>query len=168
MDSGTILVTKTGHARVSQQLNALKREHMQLNEEIATALEGKSAEENDEFLLAKMRQNQIEKKITTLTEDFDRFEIVEEITFTGAAAFGTSVSVTNLDTGIEKEYSLLSEYDSNVKAGIISINSPIGAGLLGKRSGDTVEIEMPNGSVIPYEVNSVGVSKHVSLSQANA
>jgi len=164
----TIRVTKTGHDRISLQINTLKREHMQLNEEIAVALEGKSAEENDEFLLAKMRQTQIEKKITTLTEEFQRFEIVEEIDFQGVVDFGTTVTVTNLDTDVEKTYTLLSEYDSNVKQGIISTASPIGAGLMGRRAGDSVEIEMPNGTVIPYEINSVGISKFVTASNANS
>ena len=80
---------------------------------------------------------------------------------------GSGVNVTNLDTNQEKDYILLSEYDSNVKMGIISIDSPIGAGLAGRRAGDTVEIEMPNGSVISYEVNSVGISRFVSTSNSD-
>jgi transcription elongation factor GreA len=164
----TIPVTQTGYNRVSKQINDLKREHGQLHVDIAAALEGKSSEENDEFLLAKQRQHQIETSITRLTALLDQFEIVESINFTGAADFGTTVTVRNLDTDAEKTYTLLSEYDSNAKAGIISTASPIGSGLLGRRAGDTVEIDMPNGSVIPFEVLSVGVSSFVTRSQSDA
>ncbi len=164
----TISVTQTGYNRVSKQINDLKREHTQLNADIAAALEGKSSEENDEFLLAKQRQHQIETSITKLSALLENFEVVETIDFTGRADFGTVVTVRNLDTDVEKTYTLLSEYDSNAKAGIISTASPIGAGLLGRRAGDSVEIEMPNGSVIPFEVLSVGVSNFVTRSQPDA
>jgi len=164
----TIAVTQTGYNRISKQINDLKREHVQLNADIATALEGKSSEENDEFLIAKQRQHQIETSITKLTEIFDQFEVIESINFTGVADFGTVVTVRNLDTDAEKSYTLLSEYDSNAKAGIISTASPIGSGLLGRRAGDQVEIEMPNGSVIPFEVLSVGVSNFVTRAQPDA
>lgn len=164
----TISVTQTGYDRINKQIKDLKREHGQLNADIAIALEGKSSEENDEFLLAKQRQHQIETSITKLTELFEQFEVVESINFTGTADFGTVVTVRNLDTDAEKTYTLLSEYDSNAKAGIISTASPIGSGLLGRRAGDQVEIEMPNGTVIPFEVISVGVSSFVTRSQPNA
>lgn len=164
----TISVTQTGYDRINRQIKDLKREHGQLNADIAVALEGKSSEENDEFLLAKQRQHQIETSITKLTEIFDQFEVVESINFTGAADFGTVVTVRNLDTDVEKSYTLLSEYDSNAKAGIISTASPIGSGLLGRRAGEQVEIEMPNGTVIPFEVLSVGVSSFVTRAQPDA
>jgi transcription elongation factor GreA len=164
----TISVTQTGYNRVSRQINDLKREHTQLNADIATALEGKSTEENDEFLLAKQRQYQIETSISKLTSLLESFEVVETIDFTGRANFGTVVTVRNLDTDVEKSYTLLSEYDSNAKSGIISTASPIGAGLCGRRAGDTVEIEMPNGSAIAFEVLSVGISSFVTRSHPDA
>jgi transcription elongation factor GreA len=164
----TISVTQTGYNRVSRQINDLKREHTQLNADIATALEGKSTEENDEFLLAKQRQYQIETSISKLTSLLESFEVVETIDFTGRANFGTVVTVRNLDTDVEKSYTLLSEYDSNAKSGIISTASPIGAGLCGRRAGDTVEIEMPNGSAIAFEVLSVGISSFVTRSQPDS
>lgn len=164
----TISVTQTGYNRVTKQINDLKREHTQLNADIAIALEGKSTEENDEFLLAKQRQYQIETSISKLTSLLESFEVVETIDFTGRADFGTVVTVRNLDTDAEKTYTLLSEYDSNAKAGIISTASPIGAGLCGRRAGDSVEIEMPNGSAIAFEVLSVGISSFVTRSQPDA
>lgn len=165
--SDTIRVTKVGHDRVVSQINDLKREHNQATQEMANALEGKSVEENDEYLLAKVRMNQLETKISSLSAELNRFEVVEQIDFTGVVDFGTRVNVTNLDTNQTKDYILLSEYDSNVKMGIISIDSPIGMGLAGRRAGDSIEIEMPNGSVVPYEVNSVGVSHFVTTSNSN-
>ena len=165
--SDTIRVTKVGYDRVVSQINNLKREHSQTTYEMAGALEGKGIEENDEYLLAKIRLNQLESKINSLTAELNRLEVTEQIDFKGVVDFGTSVNVTNLDTNQEKDYILLSEYDSNVKMGIISIDSPIGAGLAGRRAGDTVEIEMPNGSVISYEVNSVGISRFVSASNSD-
>ena len=164
----TISVTQTGYNRVSRQINDLKREHTQLNADIATALEGKSTEENDEFLLAKQRQYQIETSISKLTSLLESFEVVETIDFTGRANFGTVVTVRNLDTDVEKSYTLLSEYDSNAKSGIISTASPIGAGLCGRRAGDTVEIEMPNGTIIPFEVLSVDVSSFVTCAKSDS
>jgi len=164
----TISVTQTGYNRVSRQINDLKREHTQLNADIATALEGKSTEENDEFLLAKQRQYQIETSISKLTSLLESFEVVETIDFTGRANFGTVVTVRNLDTDVEKSYTLFSEYYSNAKSGIISTASPIGAGLCGRRAGDTVEIEMPNGSAIAFEVLSVGISSFVTRSQPDS
>lgn len=165
--SDAIRVTKVGHDRVVNQINELKREHIQTTHEMAASLEGKSVEENDEYLLAKIRMTQIETKISSLSEELNRFEVVEHIDFTGAVDFGTRVNVTNLDTNQVKEYIFLSEYDSNVRMGIISIDSPIGQGLVGRRAGDTVDIEMPNGTVIPYEVNSVGISHFVTAARAD-
>ena len=164
----TVAVTQTGYDRVAKQINDLKREHTQLHVDIAAALDGKSSEENDEFLLAKQRQYQLESSITRLSALLEQFEVVETITFTGAADFGTKVTVRNLDTDAEKSYTLLSEYDSNARAGIISTASPIGAGLLGRRVGDSVEIEMPNGNIIPFEVLSVDVSSFVTCAQPDA
>lgn len=164
----TISVTQTGYDRISRQINDLKREHTQLHVDIAAALDGKSSEENDEFLLAKQRQHQLETSITRLGALLAQFEVVETIDFTGAVSFGTTVTVRNLDTDAEKTYTLLSEYDSNAKAGIISTASPIGSGLLGRSVGDTVEIEMPNGTVITYEVLNVSVSRFVSCSKPDA
>lgn len=164
----TISVTQTGYDRIKKQINDLKREHSQLHVDIAAALDGKSSEENDEFLLAKQQQNRLEASITKLSAILDQFEIVETINFTGAADFGTTVTVLNVDTNVEKTYTLLSEYDSNAKLGIISTASPIGSGLLGRSVGDTVEIEMPNGTVITYEVLSVSVSSFVSCAQPDA
>ena len=164
----TISVTQTGYNRISKQINDLKREHMQTSIDIAAALDGKSSEENDEFLLAKQRQHQLESSITRLSTLLDQFEVVETIDFTGAADFGTKVTVKNLDTDAEKSYTLLSEYDSNAKAGIISTASPIGEGLLGRRVGDQLEIEMPNGTIIPFEVLSVDVSSFVTCAKSDS
>lgn len=165
--SDMIRVTKVGYDRVVSQINNLKREHSQTTYEMAGALEGKSIEENDEYLLAKIRLNQLESKINTLTAELDRLEVTEQIDFKGVVDFGTTVNITNLDTNQTKDYTLLSEYDSNVRSGIISIDSPIGSGLVGRRPGDTVEIEMPNGTVIPFEVNSVSISRFVTASNTD-
>jgi transcription elongation factor GreA len=163
----TISVTQTGYDRVNKQINDLKREHMQASIDIAAALDGKSSEENDEFLLANQRQQQVSSSITRLAALLDQFEVIESINFTGAVDFGTTVTVRNLDTTLEKTYTLLSEYDSNTKMGIISTASPIGTGLLGKQVGETVEIEMPSGATISYEVISVSVSRFVNCAKSD-
>jgi transcription elongation factor GreA len=79
---------------------------------------------------------------------------VSQIAHTGTVIFGTTVSIINLDTDEEKVYCIVGEDEADIKAGKISIGSPIARALIGKSEGDEVRVTTPGG-MVEYEIAEV-------------
>ena len=71
---------------------------------------------------------------------------VSAIPATGKVIFGTTVTIINLDTEETKTYQIVGDDEADIKAGKISVNSPIARGLVGKEEGDVVNIQTPGGA----------------------
>ncbi len=135
-------------------LNRLKAELVELKTKGRTAIARQIAEardkgdlsENAEYDAAKDAQGLHELKISKLEEVLSSARVLDESTIDASLVSVLSkVKIKNTKSGAEMLYTLVSEEEADLKAGRISVNSPIGKGLLGKRVGDTTEIKVPAG-----------------------
>jgi transcription elongation factor GreA len=141
-------------------LNRLKAELVELKTKGRTAIAHQIAEardkgdlsENAEYDAAKDAQGLHELKISKLEEVLSNARILDESTIDASQVSVLSkVKIKNVKSGVEMLYTLVSEEEADLKAGRISVGSPIGKGLLGKRVGDTAEIKVPAG-VLEFKV----------------
>ena len=115
---------------------------------IADAREKGDLKENAEYDVAKEMQGLLEAKIALLEIQLVNARIVDESSIdTSKVSILTKVTLTNLDTKKQVTYQIVSEKEADLKAGKISITSPIGKGILGKKPGDTVEVQAPAGKI---------------------
>ncbi|MFD2933178.1 transcription elongation factor GreA [Spirosoma flavum] len=141
-------------------LNRLKAELVELKTKGRTAIARQIAEardkgdlsENAEYDAAKDAQGLHELKIAKLGEVLSNARVLDESTIdVSQVSVLSKVKIKNTKSGAEMLYTLVSEEEADLKAGRISVNSPIGKGLLGKRVGDTTEIKVPAG-VLEFQV----------------
>lgn len=145
--------TKEGLEKLNQELQQLKSiERPSISAQIAEAREKGDLSENAEYDAAKEAQGLLELKITKLENIIANARIVDESQLdTSKALILSKVKIKNLANGAIMEYTLVSEKEADLKAKKISVNSPIGEGLLGKKVGDVVDIKVPTG-VVKFEI----------------
>ena len=115
---------------------------------IAEAREKGDLKENAEYDVAKEMQGLLEAKINLLETQLANARIVDESNIdTSKVSILTKVTLTNLGTKKQVTYQLVSEKEADLKVGKISITSPIGKGILGKKVGDTAEVQAPAGKI---------------------
>jgi transcription elongation factor GreA len=141
--------TKEGLDKLNQELHQLKSiERPKISAQIAEAREKGDLSENAEYDAAKEAQGLLELKITKLENIIANARIVDESQLDNSKALILSkVKIKNVANGAIMEYTLVSEKEADLKAKKISVNSPIGEGLLGKKVGDVVDIIVPTGTV---------------------
>jgi transcription elongation factor GreA len=124
---------------------------------IAEAREKGDLRENAEYDAAKEAQGLLEAKIAQLEGQIATARIVDETNIdTSKVSILTKVKVTNLNTKKQVTYQIVSEKEADLKAGKISVTSPIGKGLLGKQVGDVAEVTAPAG-VMKFKVEDISV-----------
>jgi transcription elongation factor GreA len=124
---------------------------------IAEAREKGDLKENAEYDAAKEAQGMLEAKIAQLEGQIATARILDESTIdTSKVSILTKVRVINLNTKKEVTYQIVSETEADLKAGKISVTSPIGKGLLGKQIGDVAEVTAPAG-VIKFKVEDISI-----------
>ena len=124
---------------------------------IAEAREKGDLKENAEYDAAKEAQGLLEAKIAALEGQIATARIVDESTIdTSKVTILTKVKVTNLNTKKQVTYQIVSEKEADLKAGKISITSPIGKGLLGKHVGEVAEVTAPAG-LLKFKVENISV-----------
>jgi transcription elongation factor GreA len=145
--------TEEGLNRLKAELNELKTKgRAAIAHQIAEARDKGDLSENAEYDAAKDAQGLHELKISKLEEVLSNARILDESTIDASQVSVLSkVRIKNKKNGAEMNYTLVSEEEADLKAGRISVGSPIGKGLLGKRVGDTAEIKVPAG-VMEFEV----------------
>jgi transcription elongation factor GreA len=115
---------------------------------IAEAREKGDLKENAEYDAAKEAQGLLEAKIAALEGSLATIRVLDESNIdTSKVSILTKVTLTNINTKKQVTYQVVSEKEADLKAGKISISSPIGKGILGKLPGDTVEVQAPAGSI---------------------
>jgi transcription elongation factor GreA len=108
--------------------------------------------ENAEYSSAKEAQSHNEGRITELESIISRAEIIDVTKLTGnTVKFGATVKLVDEDTEEEKQYQIVGDLEADVKFGRVSISSPIARALIGKKVGDSVEVNTPGGGK-SYEV----------------
>ena len=148
--------TKEGLKNLRDELNQLKDVERPLaSKAIAEARDKGDLSENAEYDAAKEAQGLLELKISKLEETLANARLIDESQLDSSKILVLSkVKIKNLLNNMELEYQLVAESEANLREGKISVNSPIGKGLLGKTKGDVAEISVPNG-VIKFEIISI-------------
>ena len=148
--------TKEGLRNLRDELNQLKDVERPLaSKAIAEARDKGDLSENAEYDAAKEAQGLLELKISKLEETLANARLIDESQLDSSKILVLSrVKIKNLMNNMELEYQLVAESEANLREGKISVNSPIGKGLLGKTKGDIAEISVPNG-VIKFEIISI-------------
>ena len=142
-----IPVTPDGYAALRNELEKLKRvERPQNIRAIEEARAHGDLSENAEYAAAKERQGFIEGRIGELEYKLASLEVINpENLPRDRVVFGSRVLLENQETGQDVEYQLVGPDESNVEQGRISIMSPLGKAILGKKPGDELMIEVPGG-----------------------
>jgi len=141
--------TEEGLAKLKAELDQLKKvERPAISAQIAEARDKGDLSENAEYDAAKEAQGMLEMKISKLENLVSNARIVDEKDLdVSKALILSTVRLKNLAMKKEMSYTLVAENEADLKAGKISVESPIGKGLLGKKVGDVAEISVPNGTL---------------------
>jgi transcription elongation factor GreA len=122
---------------------------------IAEAREKGDLKENAEYDAAKEAQGLLEAKIAALEGLLANVRVLDESNIdTSKVSILTKVTLTNLNTKKQVTYKIVSEKEADLKAGKISVTSPIGKGILGKQVGDTAEVQAPAG-VLKFKIEDI-------------
>lgn len=158
MSDGPVYLTKESLLKLELELKELKMvERKKISAEIARARELGDLSENAEYHAAKEKQVHVERKVAELQSRLSRARIVDPKQIrTDKAFLLAKVTVKDLDSGEEIVYTLSPAEDADIMNDSVSIDSPIGAGLLGKEVGDVIEIQAPVGT-IRYELLKISV-----------
>lgn len=145
--------TEEGLARLKEELHQLKTiERPSISRQIAEARDKGDLSENAEYDAAKEAQGLLEMKIAKLEEVLSNARIIDESQLTTDKVLILSkVKLMNIAMKKEMNYTLVAENEANLREGRISVDSPIGKGLLGKKVGEIAEISVPNG-IMKFEI----------------
>lgn len=145
--------TEEGLQRLKDELHQLKTvERPKISQQIAEARDKGDLSENAEYDAAKEAQGLLEAKISKMEELVANARIIDETQIDTSKAYILSkVRLKNLNNNAEVEYTLVAENEANLAQKKISIDSPIGKGILGKAKGEIAEVQVPAG-VIKFEV----------------
>lgn len=145
--------TKEGLEKMQDELERLKSvDRPAISQQIAEAREKGDLSENAEYDAAKNEQGMLELRISKLEETLSQARVIDEKQLdNNKVAILSKVKLKNLKNNAVMEYTLVPENEVNIKAGKISVSSPIARGLLGKKAGETVEISVPAG-LMSFEI----------------
>ena len=145
--------TAEGLKKLRDELQQLKDvERVKASKAIAEARDKGDLSENAEYDAAKEAQGMLEMRISKLEDTLAGARLIDESQLDISKALVLSkVKIKNQANGMELSYLLVADGEADLAAGKISVNSPIGKGLLGKSVGDITEIKIPNG-VIKFEI----------------
>ena len=141
--------TEEGLKKLQEELNQLKNvERPRISQQIAEARDKGDLSENAEYDAAKDAQGMLELKISKLEDIVASARLIDESKLDSSKALVLSiVKIKNKSNGQVMTYTLVAENEADLKLGKISVSSPIGKGLLGKKVGDTAEISVPSGQL---------------------
>ncbi len=123
-----------------------------ISKQIGEAIEKGDISENAEYDAAKDAQGMLEAKIAALRDKIAHARIIDESKIdTSAVQILNKVTIRNIKNNTTMQYTIVSEHEADLKSGKISIGTPIAKGLMGKKVGDVVQINVPSG-VIPFEI----------------
>lgn len=141
--------TAEGLKKLRDELDFLRDvERPKASQAIADARDKGDLSENAEYDAAKEAQGMLELRISKMEEIVSNARLIDESQLdTSKVLVHSTVKIKNLVNKAQMTYKLVAQSEADLKAGKISVDSPIGKGLLGKKVGDTAEIEVPNGTV---------------------
>ena len=141
--------TAEGLKKLKDVLNQLRDiERPKASQAIAEARDKGDLSENAEYDAAKEAQGLLELKIAKMEGILAGARLIDESQLDNSKVLVLStVKLKNTQNGMQMSYTLVAESEADLKSGKISVNSPIGQGLLGKKVGDIAEIKVPNGTM---------------------
>ncbi len=142
-------LTVRGAEKLKEELKYLKgTERPRIIEAIAEARAHGDLKENAEYHAAREQQSFSEGRIKEIENKLANAQIIDVTTMpaAGKVIFGATVDLMDEGTGEEMTYRIVGEDEADIKAGMISINSPIARALIGKEEGDLVEVSVPGGT----------------------
>lgn len=141
--------TKEGLDKLRNELNELKTKgRADMARQIAEARDKGDLSENAEYDAAKDAQGLLELKISKLEDVVANARVIDESNLdTSKVGILSTVTIKNKKNGAQVKYQLVAEEEADVKQSKISVKSPIGQGLLGKKQGDTAKIKVPAGEM---------------------
>ena len=154
-----VYLTEEGLKKLKDEISHLINvERPKISKMIAEARDKGDLSENAEYDAAKEAQGMLENKIAKLQETLNNARVIDDknIDCSEVRIF-TAVEIKNLKNNSVVKYTLVSENEANLKAGKISVTSPIGKGLLGKKIGDIADITVPSGK-IQFEIINIEIS----------
>lgn len=154
----TSYMTEEGLANLKKELDHLvKVERPSISQQIAEARDKGDLSENAEYDAAKEAQGMLEMRIARMEDMVANARVIDESKInTSSVQILNKVKIKNTKTKAEVEYTLVSEAEADIKSGKISVATPIAKGLLGKKVGDVVEINVPSG-VMSFEVVEISI-----------
>jgi transcription elongation factor GreA len=140
-------MTAAGYAALEAEVKRLKSvERPRIIKAIEEARAHGDLSENAEYHAAKEAQSMNEARVAELEDKISRADIIDVSKLSGdTVKFGAIVKIVDEDTDEEQSYQLVGDFEADVKAGKIAINSPIARALIGKRAGEVVEVTTPRG-----------------------
>ncbi|MDC8831701.1 transcription elongation factor GreA [Alteromonas gilva] len=147
-------MTMRGAEMLREELNQLKTvDRPRIIASIAEAREHGDLKENAEYHAAREQQSFCEGRIQDIEGKLSNAQIIDvtKINNNGKVIFGATVTILNVESGAETRYRIVGDDEANIKENLISVNSPIARGLIGKELDDMVNIQTPSGAV-EYEI----------------
>ena len=151
--SGYIYLTKSGYEKMKNELSELKQvKRPELSKKISEARDFGDLKENAEYHAAREALSLLEAKIAKLEQSLSRAKILNKNDIAkDKITILSQVKLKDINRNIEVEYTLVSPEESDFRLNKISVKSPVGKTLLGKKKGDIVEIKVPAG-LLKYKV----------------
>lgn len=145
--------TEEGLKKLKDELHDMKTvQRPAISDQIAEARDKGDLSENAEYDAAKEAQGLLEMKISKLEAVLSNARIIDESSIDNSKVFILSkVKIKNVNNNMEMEYTLVAENEADLKEKKISIDSPIGKGLLGKKVNDIADVQTPNG-IVKFEI----------------
>lgn len=151
-------ITEEGLKKMKEELDRLVNvERPAISKMIGEAIEKGDISENAEYDAAKDAQGMLEAKIALLGEKIASARIIDESKIdTSCVQILNKVTIRNKSNNSTMQYTIVSEHEADLKQGKISIQTPIAKGLLGKKLGDVVDIQVPSGKV-QFEIIDIAI-----------
>ncbi|NLZ73220.1 MAG: transcription elongation factor GreA [Bacteroidales bacterium] len=142
-------MSEEGYNKLLEELKELESvKRPEISRQIAEARDKGDLSENAEYDAAKEAQGMLEMKINQLKQTIAQARIIDESKLnTDSVQMLTKVKLKNIKNGKTMTYTIVSESEANLKEGKIAVKTPIAQGLLGKKVGDVVEIQVPQGKI---------------------
>lgn len=154
----TSYMTQEGYKKLLEEINQLESvQRPAISRQIAEARDKGDLSENAEYDAAKEAQGLLEMKIAKMKDTLANSRVIDESTLnTDSVQILNKVKIKNQNNGQVMTYMLVSESEANLKEGKLSVSTPIGQGLMGKKVGDTVQVKVPSG-IIPFEIVDISI-----------
>lgn len=154
-----IPMTKEGYEKLKQELDHIIKVQRPRNiKDIEEARAHGDLSENAEYHAAKERQGHLDAKKRELEHKLSNAQIIDVSKLSNEkVVFGTTVTLTDTESGDTKKYTLVGQEEADLKKGKISVQSPVGKALIGHKAGDVVTIKTP-AKTVEYEIQEIEIA----------